>query len=85
MAQFPYPLGYPPLATLTGSEVVPVSAQVFRPETVNGAVLGGIAGAVIGNNSGSLNHNAWKGAAIGAVAGLLAPFAVGVVKGAISR
>lgn len=49
--------------------VAPVSAQVFRPQTVNGAVLGGIAGAVIGNNSGSLGHNAWKGAAIGAVAG----------------
>ena len=53
------------------------SAQVFRPETVNGAVLGGIAGAVIGNNSGSLNHNAWKGASIGAVAGGLIGSAVG--------
>jgi len=57
--------------------VAPASAQVFRPETVNGAVLGGIAGAVIGNNSGSLNHNAWKGAAIGAVAGGLIGSAVG--------
>lgn len=52
-------------------------AQVFRPEAVNGAVVGGIAGAVIGNNSGSLNHNAWKGAAIGAGAGLLLGQAVG--------
>ena len=53
------------------------SAQVFRPETVNGAVLGGIAGAVIGNNSGSLNHNAWKGAAIGAGVGAVIGSAVG--------
>ncbi len=52
-------------------------AQVFRSEAVNGAVLGGVAGAVIGNNSGSLNHNAWKGAAIGAGAGLLLGQAVG--------
>lgn len=52
-------------------------AQVFRPEAVNGAVLGGIAGAVIGNNSGDLRHNAWKGAAIGAGAGLLLGEAIG--------
>jgi outer membrane lipoprotein SlyB len=56
--------------------LVPVKAQVFRPETVNGAVLGGIAGAVIGNNSGDLHHNAWKGAAIGTVAGALIGSAV---------
>jgi uncharacterized protein YcfJ len=54
----------------------PLSAQVFRPETVNGALLGGIAGAVIGHNSGSLNHNGWQGAAIGAVAGGLIGSAV---------
>lgn len=52
-------------------------AQIFRPEAVNGAVLGGIAGAVIGNNSGDLRHNAWKGAAIGAGAGLLLGEAIG--------
>lgn len=46
-------------------------AQVFRPEAVNGAVLGGIAGAMIGHNSGDLRHNGWKGAAIGAGAGLI--------------
>ncbi len=57
--------------------VAPASAQVFRPETVNGALLGGIAGAVIGNNSGSLNHNAWKGAAIGAGVGALIGSGVG--------
>jgi hypothetical protein len=48
----------------------PVQAQLFRP-SLNGALLGGIAGAIIGNNSGSLHHNAWQGAAIGAGAGLL--------------
>jgi outer membrane lipoprotein SlyB len=47
----------------------PVSAQLFRPETVQGAILGGIAGAVIGHNSGDLDHNAWRGAAIGTLAG----------------
>lgn len=50
---------------------VPAQAQIFRPASVNGALLGGLAGAIIGNNSGSLNHDAWKGAAIGAGAGLL--------------
>ncbi len=38
---------------------------------VTGALLGGIAGAIIGNNSGSLHHDAWRGAAIGAGAGLV--------------
>lgn len=52
-------------------------AQIFRPEAVNGAVLGGVAGAVIGHNSGDLRHNAWKGAAIGAGAGLILGEAVG--------
>jgi hypothetical protein len=51
--------------------LVPAQAQLFRPAAVNGALLGGLAGAIIGNNSGSLNHNAWQGAAIGAGAGLL--------------
>ena len=49
----------------------PVVAQGLRPEAVNGAVLGGIAGAVIGNNSGDLRHNGARGAAIGAGTGLL--------------
>lgn len=52
-------------------------AQIFRPEAVNGAALGAVAGAIIGNNSGSLHHNAWKGAAIGAGAGLLLGAAIG--------
>jgi len=57
--------------------VTSTRAQVFRPEAVNGALLGGIAGAVIGNNSGDLRHNAWKGAAIGAGAGLILGEAIG--------
>ena len=48
----------------------PMQAQLFRP-SLNGVVFGGIAGAIIGNNSGSLNHNAWQGAALGSAAGLL--------------
>jgi uncharacterized membrane protein len=51
--------------------LAPAQAQVFRPESAGGVVLGGIAGAIIGHNSGSLNHNAWQGAAIGAGTGLL--------------
>ncbi len=46
-------------------------AQIFSPQTLNGAFLGGIAGAVIGHNSGSLSHNGWQGAAIGAGVGAL--------------
>lgn len=56
-------------------------AQVFRPEAINGAVLGAAAGAVIGNNSGDLRHNAWKGAAIGAGVGLVAGQAIGDSRG----
>ena len=63
--------------TISLLALAPVQAQVFRPETVSGAVLGGIAGAVIGNNSGDLHHNAWKGAAIGTLAGGLIGSAVG--------
>ena len=37
----------------------------------NGLLLGAIAGAIIGNNSGSLGRDAWRGAAYGAGAGLL--------------
>jgi outer membrane lipoprotein SlyB len=57
--------------------LAPAQAQIFRPESVGGVVLGGIAGAIIGNNSGSLHHNAWQGAAIGAGAGLLFGSALG--------
>lgn len=49
---------------------VPAQAQLFRPSVVNGALLGGVAGAIIGNNSGHGGHTG-EGAAIGAVAGAL--------------
>ena len=59
------------LLSLVSLALVPARAQLLRPEAVNGAVLGGVAGAVIGHNSGDLRHNGWKGAAIGAGAGLV--------------
>lgn len=51
--------------------LAPARAQIFRPQAVNAALIGGLAGAIIGHNSGTLHHNAWRGAAIGAGAGLL--------------
>ena len=57
--------------------LAPAQAQIFRPESAGGVVLGGIAGAIIGHNSGSLNHNAWQGAAIGAGTGWLFGSAIG--------
>jgi hypothetical protein len=51
--------------------LAPMQAQIFGPQAFNGALLGGIAGAVIGHNSGSLSHNGWQGAAIGAGVGAL--------------
>ena len=45
-----------------------VSAQIYRPAVVNGSILGGIAGAIIGGH----NHDRWgEGAIIGAAAGAL--------------
>jgi len=54
---------------LTLAAVQPARAQIFRPETARGLALGAIAGAVIGNNSGDLGHNAWRGPASGAAVG----------------
>ena len=56
---------------LAAFALTPAHAQVFGPRAANGALLGGIAGAVIGHNSGSLSHNGWQGAAIGAGVGAL--------------
>ena len=53
-------------------------AQLFGPRAANGALIGGIAGAVIGHNSGSLSHNGWQGAAKGWVAVDRHPDAPGV-------
>jgi ElaB/YqjD/DUF883 family membrane-anchored ribosome-binding protein len=51
--------------------LAPAQAEIFRPEATSGALFGAIAGAIIGNNSGSLNHNTWQGAAIGAGTGFI--------------
>jgi len=56
---------------LAAFALTPAHAQIFGPRSAGGALLGGIAGAVIGHNSGSLSHNGWQGAAIGAGVGAL--------------
>lgn len=56
---------------LVAFALTPAHAQLFGPRAANGALLGGIAGAIIGHNSGSLSHNGWQGAAIGAGVGAL--------------
>jgi opacity protein-like surface antigen len=43
-------------------------AQLFRPQTASNVLLGGVAGAIIGEHN---NHHAAEGAAIGAAAGYL--------------
>jgi len=55
------------VALLAGS--VSAHAQIYTSGTAQGAVLGGVAGAIIGNNSGG--RHAGEGAIIGAVAGAL--------------
>jgi outer membrane lipoprotein SlyB len=46
--------------------------ETARPNyAASGAVFGALAGAVIGNNSGDLRHNGWRGAGLGAAAGYL--------------
>jgi YmgG-like glycine-zipper protein len=51
--------------------LAPLRGQILGPGATQGAFLGGIAGAVIGHESGSLSHRGWQGAAIGAGVGLL--------------
>ena len=46
--------------------IAPLKAQVFQPNVLNGALVGSVAGAIIGNNSG---HHTAEGALIGAVGG----------------
>jgi uncharacterized membrane protein len=55
--------------SLVLAAALPARAQIFRPQTTNGVVLGGIAGAIIGNNSGDLHNDPWRGAVIGAAVG----------------
>lgn len=50
------------------ASAVSLPAQFFRPETVSGAIIGGVAGAVIGHND---DRHGWEGAAYGAAAGAL--------------
>lgn len=45
---------------------VSASAQIFRPQTARNVLIGGVAGAIIGEHN---DHRAVEGAAIGAAAG----------------
>jgi hypothetical protein len=59
--------------SLAAAGVSTATAQVYQPNVVNGSLLGGIAGALIGGH----NHDRWgEGALIGAVAGGLIGSAV---------
>lgn len=52
--------------SLAATGVSTATAQIYQPSVVNGSILGGIAGAIIGGH----NHDLWgEGALIGAVAG----------------
>ena len=54
--------------TLAATGASTASAQIYQPAVVNGSILGGIAGAIIGGH----NHDRWgEGAIIGAAAGAL--------------
>ena len=54
--------------TLAATGASTASAQIYPPAVVNGSILGGIAGAIIGGH----NHDRWgEGAIIGAAAGAL--------------
>jgi hypothetical protein len=59
--------------SLAAAGVSSAAAQVYQPNVVNGSILGGIAGAIIGGH----NHDRWgEGALIGAAAGALIGSAV---------
>src|SRR5436190_19730342 len=59
--------------SLAAAGVSTATAQVYQPNVVNGSLLGGIAGAIIGGH----NHDRWgEGALIGAAAGALIGSAV---------
>lgn len=55
------------ILTLALAALAPVQAQIFRSPSFGGVATG----AIIGRNSGSLGHNAWRGAGYVAAAGLL--------------
>lgn len=54
-----------------GYDYTPAYTYAQPSYTASGTWLGAIAGAIIGNNSGSLGHNAWRGAAYGAGLGYI--------------
>ena len=56
------------IAALIAATIIPAKAQIFSRESLGGAVLGGIAGGIIGHNSGGRTA---EGIGIGAGAGLL--------------
>jgi hypothetical protein len=59
--------------SLAATGVSTATAQIYQPNVVNGSILGGIAGAIIGGH----NHDRWgEGALIGAAAGALIGAAV---------
>jgi hypothetical protein len=68
---------YPVYGSSYGSyypaSVVVYPAPVAAPSgpAATGFWLGALAGGILGHNSGDLGHNAWRGAALGAGAGLL--------------
>jgi hypothetical protein len=56
------------VVSLAAAGVSTANAQIYQPAVVNGSILGGIAGAIIGGH----NHDRWgEGALIGAAAGAL--------------
>jgi len=65
------PVVYP--AQVVYSEPVVYSAPVVASSgpAASGFWLGALVGGIVGHNSGDLGHNAWRGAALGAGAGLL--------------
>ena len=54
------------LTLLAAGALFTAQAQLFNPDSWNGALLGGIVGGIIGNN---VHHQTWQGAAIGAGSG----------------
>ena len=65
-----YRYGYPGYSFGVYDDVYVSSAYPARANyATNGLLWGALAGAVIGNNSGDLGHNAWRGAAYGALGG----------------
>ena len=65
-----YPVYGPAYGSYYPAPVVVYPAAPAGP-AATGFWLGAVAGGILGHNSGDLGHNAWRGAALGAGAGLL--------------